>query len=201
MATSRPIHCIFYSHVWSIFQLEALGLIKADGDEMLLELALESKFSTVFSRPEKRRGLIRLLRPGINLHMLAYKPESLNVPIILASNPQTTPDLLIEALSLISAVESPIDKITALVHINDAPQFTAAYPLMCDFSIVWDVVDFPNAALSALSESLVMEQCLSKDKWKGFYLCNHPSRQLPDNKARESVLRNVLNDFPVLHPA
>ena len=200
MATSRPIHCIFYSHVWLIFQLEALGLIKSE-DEMLLEIALESRFANVFGRPEKRRGLIRLLRPGVNLLMLGYRPQNLNVPIILASNPQTTPDLLVEALALASTVESPVDKVTALIHINDAPQFIAAYPLMKDFSVVWDVADYPNAALSALTESLVMEQCLNKDTWKGFYLCNHSSRELHDNKARESILRGILNDYPALKPA
>jgi hypothetical protein len=200
MSTTRPIHCLFYSHVWTIYQLEALGLIKT-GDEMLLELGLESRFADVFGRHEKRRGLVRLLRPGMNLHMLAYQPQSLNVPIILAANPPATVDSLIAALSLVATVDSPIEKVTALVHINDGALFADAYPLMTDFSIVWDVADFPNAALQTLTEALVKQQCLSQDTWKGFHLCNHPGRQLPESQARESMLRNVLNDFPVLNPA
>jgi hypothetical protein len=200
MSTTRPIHCLFYSHVWTIYQLEALGLIKT-GDEMLLELGLESRFADVFGRHEKRRGLVRLLRPGMNLHMLAYQPQSLNVPIILAANPPATVDSLIAALSLVATVDSPIEKVTALVHINDGALFADAYPLMTDFSIVWDVADFPNAALQTLTEALVKQQCLSQDTWKGFHLCNHPGRQLPESQTRESMLRNVLNDFPVLNPA
>jgi hypothetical protein len=199
MTTSRPIHCLFYSHVWTIYQLEELGLVKP-GDEMLLELGLESRFSDVFGRHEKRRGLIRLMKPGVNLHMLAYQPQSLHVPIILAPNPAETVEALLASLSLVATIESPIDRVTALVHINDGPLFADAYPLMDDFSIVWDVADFPNPALLALAESLVKEQCLSQDKWKGIHLCNHPGRQLPANKVRESMLRNALNEFPVLNP-
>lgn len=200
MIATRHIHCLFYSHVWTIFQLESLGLIKP-GNEMLLELALESRFSDVFGRHEKRRGLIRLMKPGMNLYMLAYRPESLNIPIILASNPPATVESLIAALSLVTTVESPIDKITVLMHINDGPLFANAYPLMTDFSIVWDVADFPNSSLLALTESLVKEQCLSQDKWKGFHLCNHPGRELPENRSRESMLRNLLTEFPILNPA
>jgi hypothetical protein len=201
MSTSRPIHCLFYSHVWSIYQLEALGLIKAGGD-LLVEMALESKFAPVFARSGiQHKGITDVLQLGFELQKLAYQPSNINNPIILAPNPLATADVLIAALALVKTVESPIDSVTVLIHINDALQFVDAYPLMTDYSIVWDVADFPNAALLALTESLAKEECLSKSKWKGFHLCNHPSRQLPDIKARESILRNLLKDFPALSPA
>jgi hypothetical protein len=199
MTTSRSIHCLFYSHVWSIYQLETLGLIKT-GNELLVELALESKFAPAFDRDEARhKGLLELLQPGAQLHKIAYRPKNLNVPIILASNPPTTVDTLIAALSLVATVDSLIDEVTVLIHINDGPQFVSAYPLMSDFSIVWDIADFPSTGLLTLTESLVKEQCLNKDKWKGLHLCSHPNRQFPDNKLRESILRDLLNDFPALN--
>lgn len=201
MSTSRPIHCLFYSHVWSVYQLEALGLIKAGGD-LLLELALESRFAPVFARSGiQHKGITELLQPGFELQKLAYQPKNINNPIVLASNPSATVDALIAVLSLVKTVESPVDSVAVLIHINDALQFVDAYPLMDDFAIIWDVADFPNTALLALTESLAKEQCLSKDKWKGFHLCSHPGRQLPDTKARESILRNLLKDFPALSPA
>lgn len=199
MALSRPIHCLFYSHVWSIYQLEALGLIKAK-NPLLVELSVESKFAAVFDRCDQRhKGLIELLQPGTQLHKLAYRAKNINTPIILAPNPKASVDALIAALSVIASVDSPIDDVTVLIHINDGAQFVDAYSLMSDFSIVWDVADFPNAALLALTQALAKEQCLSKNKWKGFHLFNHPNRQLPENKVRESILRGLLNDFPVLN--
>lgn len=200
MALSRSVHCLFYSHVWSIYQLEALGLIKGK-NPILVELSIESKFAAVFDRSEQRhKGLIELLQPNAQLHKLAYRPKNINTPIILAPNPKASVDALVAALSVVATVDSPVDDVTVLIHINDGAQFADAYPLMSDFSIVWDVADFPNAALLALTESLVRDQCLSKDKWKGFYLFNHPNRQLPENKVRESILRDLLNNFPVLSP-
>lgn len=201
MFTTIPLHCVFYSHEWSIFQLESLGLIKTAKEEMILELAQESNFATVFGRPEKRKGLIRLLRPGINLHMLAFRPEALGVPMVLAPVPAVPVESLVSAVALIPTLFSPIEKVTVLVHVNDGPAFADAFPLMSDFSIVWDTADYPTNALTELTQSLASANCLSKDKWKGFYLCNHPNRQFPDYKERESLLRKLLGDFPVLSPA
>jgi hypothetical protein len=200
MATSRTLHCLFYSHVWSIYQLEALGLIKSR-NPLLVELSLEPRFAAVFDQLDKRhKGLAEVLQPGAQLQKLAYRAKHVNTPIILAANPAVSIGTLLAALSVMATVDSPVDEITVLVHINDGAQFADAYAFMSDFSIVWDVADYPNAALVALAESLVNEQCLGLDKWRGFYLSNHPNRQLPDTHARTSILQDILQHFPVLSP-
>lgn len=200
MATSRSLHCLFYSHVWSIFQLETLGILKP-GNGLLLELALDSKFAPVFGMTEKQKGLPSLLQPGIQLDQLTYKPDNVSAPIILAPNPPALSETLIAALALVESTDSPVADVTVLIHLNDAPHFSDAYPYMKDFAIVWDIADYPNSALTELTEVLVNGEHLSQASWKGFYLCNRQTGQLPEHKARELSLRTLLNDFPTLAPA
>jgi hypothetical protein len=201
MSTKRKVECVFYSHVWSIYELEKLGFIKA-GNELIVELALESRLAPVFDRSEKtNKGLIPLLQQDVSLHKLAFRQNDIKAPVILAAFPSVAIDIQLSALSLLPAVESHIDKVIVLIHINDAPSFEGAYPIMDSFSIVWDMADHPGFELSALSRSLLNQQCLNKEKWKGFFLCNHPNRQLSDNVLRESILRRLLNDFPLLKVA
>ncbi len=198
---TRTLDCLFYSHAWSIYQLEKLGLIKT-GNELVLELALESRLAPVFDQSEKRhQGLIPLLQPGTSLHKLAIRHNSVTSPVILAPNPSVAVDIQLSALALATSTESPIDKVITLIHVNDGPTFAGAYPMMSRFSIAWDVADYPNVELSNLTQSLVDQQCLSKEKWNGFFLGSHPDRQSPDNKLREAVLRSLLNEFPVLNAA
>jgi hypothetical protein len=201
MSTIRKVECVFYSHVWSIYELENLGFIKT-GNELIVELALESRLAPVFDRSEKiNKGLITLLQQGVSLHKLAFRQSDIKAPIILAPFPSVATDIQLSALSLLPAVESHIDKVIALIHINDAPTFAGAFPIMDGFSIVWDIADHPGFELSALSRSLLNQQCLNKEKWKGFFLCNHPNRQLSDKALRESILRTLLCDFPALKVA
>ncbi|MBK8814913.1 MAG: hypothetical protein IPN42_05110 [Methylococcaceae bacterium] len=201
MTADTKIECLFYSHVWTIYELENLGFIKT-GDELLMELATESRFAPVFDRSEKTsKGIVSLLQPGFSVHKLAFRHSAIKAPIVLAPNPPVAIDHQLAALSLLPSIENHADKVIVLIHVNDAPSFAPAFAIMDNFSIVWDMADFPGIALSALGRSLLNQQCLNKETWKGFFLCNHPNRKLPDIKIRESVLKMLLNEFPVLKAA
>jgi hypothetical protein len=201
MTANTTIECLFYSHVWTIYELENLGIIKTGG-ELLIELATESRFAPVFDRSEKiSKGIVSLLQPGFSVHKLAFRHSSIKAPIVLAPNPPVAIDNQLSALSLLPSIENHADKVIVMMHVNDAPSFASAFANMDNFSIVWDIADFPGSELSELGQSLLNQQCLSQETWKGFFLCNHPNRRLPDVKIRESVLKKLLNEFPALKAA
>ncbi len=193
--TFRPLHCVFYSHVWTVYLLEELGLVNPKTD-IILELATESNFSATLNPSNQHYDdLPGLLQPDVHLHQLATLFKDIATPMILA--PQHTGSLnsLVSALALVSTDVSPIKKAIVLVHIDDASKFALAYPHISYFSIAWDVADYPNANLPALAELLANEQCLNENSWLGIQLCQHKQRQLPDSDERKEILNKIIDEF------
>ncbi len=201
MGGKKVIECVFYSHVWSIYELEKLGFLTFE-DALIVELAAESRFAPVFDKTDKsHKGIVALLQPGVHLHKLAIRQPGIKAPVILAPNPPVPIDIQLSAVSLLPSVESSVEKMILMIHVNDAAQFAGAYAVSDTFSIVWDVADYPGAELSELGRTLLNRQCLNRETWKGFFLCNHPHRHLPDIALRESILRALLKEFPTLEAA
>lgn len=201
MVGKKVIECVFYSHVWSIYELEKLGFVTS-GDETIIELAAESRFAAVFDKSDKsHKGILALLQPSVHLHKLAIRQPGVRAPVILAPNPPVPVDILLSAVPLLPSVESAAEKIIMMIHINDAALFAGAYAVADTFSIVWDLADYPGTELSELGRTLLNRQCLNRERWKGFFLCNHPHRQLPDISLRESIIRELLKEFPALKAA
>jgi hypothetical protein len=191
----RPLHCVFYSHIWTVYLLEELGLLNAKTD-IILELASESNFAAALnSAHNTHKNLLGLLQQDIHLHHLGDRFKNIAAPMVLAPHHPISLNVMLSALALVSTDTSPIEKAVVLVHINDAPQFTAAYTYMSHFSIAWDVADYPSASLVNLAELLLTEQCLTEQRWRGIQLCHHKQRQLPDSDERKALLNQLIDDF------
>jgi hypothetical protein len=193
--TFRPLHCVFYSHVWTVYLLEELGLVNPKTD-IILELAAESNFNAALN-PSKQQyeDLLGLLQPDVHLHQLGTHFRDISTPMILAPDNNGSLNSLLSALALVSTDVSPIKKAIVLVHIDDASKFALVYPHMSYFSIAWDVADYPNANFPALAELLANEQCLNENNWLGIQLCQHKQRQLPDSDERKEILNKIIDEF------
>lgn len=192
----RPVHCVFYSHNWTIYDLEALGLVKPKVD-IIIELATQSALAATLNPSNKHHEtLLGLLQPNLHLHQLGAFFKEINSLVVLAPHQTVNFNSLLSALALVITDDSSIEKAVVLVNINDAALFTLAYPYMRYFSIVWDIADYPNKNLVDLAQLLATEQCLTVQNWRGFYLSNHQKRLLPDSQAREALLKQLIDEFP-----
>ena len=196
--TFRPLHCVFYSHIWTVYALEELGLVNPKTD-IILELATESNFAPALNPSNNfHENLQVLLQPSRHLHQLGTHFQDIATRMVLAPT-QTAPlTNTLSALALVNTDASPIKNAVVLVHFNDASKFALAYAYMSRFSIIWDVADYPNATLPALAQALAAEECLDEERWGGIHLCNHKQRQIPDRIEREAALRELLKEFPSL---
>jgi len=196
--SGRPLHCIFYSHIWTVYSLEGLGLLNPKTD-IILELATESNFAPALNPSNHNYGsLLNLLQTNRHLHQIGTHFKNIPVPMVLAPQPSSSVNNLLSALALVNTDDSPVEKAVILVHINDACKFALAYAHMNRFSIVWDIADHPNSLLPALAELLLVEQCLAVQNWGGIHLCNHQLRRVSDSREREVALRQLLDEFPLL---
>ncbi|GAB6140075.1 hypothetical protein JCM14076_08040 [Methylosoma difficile] len=196
VVNARPVHCLFYSHIWSVYSLADLGLIKPKTD-VIIELATEPTFATMLNPFNAyQETLLSLLQPNKHLHHLGAKYKGIPVPMVLAPPAGTSANALLSALALVNTDASSVENVVVMININDAAKFVSAYGFMTRFSLVWDVADYPNASLAALAELLVTEAYLDEQRWGGIHLCNHPQRQLPDSKERFTALQALFADFP-----
>jgi hypothetical protein len=195
----RPLYCIFYSHIWNVYELEALGLAGSKQD-ILIELATESQFAVMLDCSHKvNESLLKLLQPKVHLDQLGKNFKNISSPLVLAPNKPVSVNSLLSVLELVASNPGSYEKAVILVNYRDAEKFSDAYALMSGFSILWDVADYPNVSLQKVAEVLVNEHCLDdRQRWQGFYLCNNANRLLPDAIERKEILGNLLNEFPVL---
>jgi hypothetical protein len=192
---NRPLHCVFYSHIWTVYLLEELGLVNPKTD-IILELATESNFTAALNpSKDELRTLLDLLQPNRHLHHTTHHFKDIATPMVLAPATATPLNVLLSALALVNTDVSTIAKAVILVHINDAAQFALAYSQMSHFSIAWDIADYPNANLVSLAELLVKEQHLTEQSWCGMQLCHHKQRQLPDSDERKALLNQLIDEF------
>jgi hypothetical protein len=196
LTKNRPLHCVFYSHSWSVYLLEALNILNPKTD-IILELALESNLCAVVNPTNKaQRNILGLLQGDIHLQQLGSRFKGINAPLVLAPQHRVPLNLLLSAFALVNSDESVLEKAIVLVDINDAHTFINAYAYMSAFSIVWDIADYPTESLPQLAELLVNEQYLTEQSWAGFYVCNHKQRQLVDSEQRKTLLAELINAFP-----
>ncbi len=192
------LHCLFYSHVWTVHMLKNLKL--GDWDKtVLVELAVNSNLAPVFGMQGKPRyGLSGMLRLGAKLEQLGQTYKYVPAPLLLAPQPNIPAAALCSAVGLTASSPSIYENVVLLVHVSEAPQFTDAYAYVNHFSIVWDIADPPTQSLVTLAEVLMANGCVSQESWKGFILYQHPNRVLADAQARRKALESVLQDYPLL---
>ena len=195
--SSRPLHCLFYSHSWTIYCLQELGLLNPEED-IIIELASPSNLSAVLNpNNNEYENLLALLQPDKHLHQLGGQFKQICAPVVLAPAAANRNDLL-AALALVGTDLSHFLRAVVLVHVNDAADFHLAYAHMASFGLVWDVADYPNANLPALAEILVGENYLDQSRWSGIHFCNHKQRQSIVNETNAASLRKMLAEFPAL---
>jgi hypothetical protein len=200
MESARPLHCVFYSHVWNIYALAETGLVNPKTD-VILELATGSNFApTLNPFGSYHENLLTLLQTNKHLHRLGTRFKGIPAPVVLAPASANLATML-SALALVITDNSPVANALVMVHINDAPKFATAYPMMATFSVLWDIADAPNADLPLMAKTLVAEECLDERRWGGIHFCQHPQRQLPDHQERTAALTQLLNSFPAIKAA
>lgn len=197
MKQPRQVQCIFYSHIWSVSMVKHAGLGEMD-NSILVELGVNSNIAPMFrAQAATREGLAGLLA-GNSLKKLGKELKSVPAPLILAPRPAVPAATLESAVSLLSYAEGEYEKITLLVHISDVPRFAGAYHHVDQFSVLWDIADFPDSNLVRMAKVLVEAQCITRERWRGFHFCNHPRRQVADFASRKDALLGIVNEFPQL---
>jgi hypothetical protein len=198
---SRLVQCLFYSHVWTTHLLRHAGLGNFN-NAVLAELAVVSNLAVMFrQQAQMRLGLAGLLAHRNCLDKLGTNYPILPAPLILAPDPAVPAAALESAVSLLSTTTASYDKVTLLVHMNDAPAFANAYHHVDQFSILWDIADPPTGVLECLASVLADNDCITPQRWCGLHLCNHPLRALAAAGERRALLQSVLDEFPRLQPA
>lgn len=196
--TPRPLHCVFYSHVWAIHMLKHAGLGKFD-KSVVIELAAASNFAPVLGLQGKARfGLGGLLRLGARLEQLGQEVKYVPAPLVLAPNPPLPVAALCSAAAMLPHATSEYEKAVLLVNIHEAVEFADTYAYMSEFTVLWDIADEPGPGLGRLAEALADSQCLDPQRWRGFKLYRHPNRALPDADQRQAALQSVLDEYPLL---
>jgi len=198
MTEPKPIHCIFYSHVWAVHMLKYAGL-NTNHNNVIVELATTSNLAGVFGEQGKARyGLAGLLRLSGRLEQFAQMYKNVIAPLVLAPRPEVPAVALNSAVGLLASSPTPYTHIHLLVHIEDAPKFAGAYPHVNRFSMLWDLGDPPTAALGPLAETLVDNHCIQAETWGGFFFYQHPNRPVADLAQRQEAFQQVLRQYPLL---
>jgi hypothetical protein len=195
---NRPVHCIFYSHVWAIHMLKHAGIASFE-KQVLIELAVSSNLAPVFGEQGKARyGLAGLLRLAGKLEQFTQTLKYVPAPLILAPRPDIPAPALCSAVNLLRVSQSDFEGAILLVHIDDAPLFISAYQTVSKFSILWDLADAPTPALVTLANILTTHSFLNKETWAGFHLYKHPNRPIIDVESRRDLFQQTFQSFPEL---
>ncbi len=196
--TNRPVHCLFYSHVWAIHMLKYAG-IKNFEKQVLVEVATSSNLAPVFGEQGKARyGLAGLLRLAGKLEQFTQTFKYVPAPLILAPKPEVSIPALCSAVNLLSVSPSDFEGVILLIHVDEAPLFASAYQTVSKFSILWDLADAPTPALVKLAETLATNSFLNKETWAGFHLYKHPNRPILDVETRRDLFQQTFQSFPEL---
>lgn len=201
MSQARPIHCLFYSHVWVVHMLKQFHLENLE-KQVIIELAQHSNLAPVFAEQAKPRyGLAGLLHLSGRLEQFAKPFKYVPAPLVLAPRPEPSVASMNSAAALLPTTQTQYQGILLLVHIEDAPQFVSSYAYVDKFSLAWDLADVPSSALVELADLLVKEQLISEENWGGIHLYNHPNRKLEDAAARQQEFDAILQEYPLLSGA
>ncbi len=207
---AKPLQCIFYSHPWTALLLKQIKNLDF-ADSVLVEFSSNGVLSQVLPnkqdknlcltqilaapKPEKT-GLMKLFSSKQKdiFQLLAQKSSHLPAPIVFASKPAISS--LNQITALITALSQPstCQQVIVLIHYAEAQNFSDLYDYVDTFHVLWDIADLPGVALTQLTELLSKNQQLNSQRWGGFHLCNHSSRQVTDSEERYAYFDSVIVD-------
>lgn len=195
----RMIHCVVYSHVWSLFRLDAIAALGSMEKAAVVELAVNSNLAAAFIDGAKNRlGLGGLLRRNVALQDIVETVEDLAWPVAFASRPPIPIGALSSAVGLLASAEGRFDKIILMVHILEAAQLQAAMTAADRYHVVWDLADAPTRALAQVGEALAAQRVLGPAHWGGFHLYTDPRRPVENEAQSRQNFESVIGQYPDL---
>lgn len=166
MAPSR-LTCVFHSSPTIVALLNApagAGLV----GELLIECAPLPAlgFTLSLETPVNYPGLPGLLG-GVDVASLAHVTDLLPAPIVLAPGAAANPEAARAALIRLALVHAGPGPITLLVPMGYASVLGAALAVATQFTLAWDVSEFPHAELLDFSRWLDQENLLDRASFAG----------------------------------
>jgi hypothetical protein len=215
ISSKKELHCIFYSHPWSVLELKNTGLLN-DNNDVLVELAqasflrqvltAESAFQKLsithalhgynpFESTKKKLffSLFSEKKPDA-LASSALRFNDLPAPLVLAPREQASPALQISGLLSALALGSRFKKIIALIHYHEAELFSGIFSYVDQFDILWDCADLPDCKLSELT-SLLSKHQVTKERWGEFRLCQSPTRMNSEHEKNYLQYQQIINEI------
>ena len=210
----KKLRFIFYSHPWSILQLDDSGLL-AGKHEVLVELAQSSLLAetlkpvSTYKKLSLTHTLKRHSKSGAdnNPRLFSIFPKSadaladsaerfceLSAPLILVQQQAGSP--IAQTAGLLSALALPsrFNLITVLVHYQEAELYSGLFPYADEFNFLWDIADLPDKKLTDLS-SLLISHHVTKERWGKFKLCHFQGRKIIDEEYRLGQYQGIVNEF------
>lgn len=212
MPNSKSLYCVFYSHPWTALLLEKIQDINFF-NSILIELSNQAILSQVIvPKVNKKRYLTQALlapqppKKSFMDFLSGKKPDAFQramqitadmpAPIILAPRGVSALNQ-IAALQICANQPTLYHQLIVLVHYEEAQNFAGLYDYVDQFHVLWDVADLPTPRLTELT-TLLANQSLTKERWGGFHLCNHPHRQVADSQQRYHFFESVIADCPLI---
>lgn len=166
MATPR-ITCVFHSSPTIAALLNSPAGRPLAGD-FLIECAPQPDLTFVLGleTPANYPGIIGLLG-GTDVSTLANETDRLPVPIVLAPGAESAPSAIRAALAALSRTDDRLASATLLVPLSYASTLGAALAIATEFTIAWDIAEFPHEDLLEFARWLGREHLLERDTFKG----------------------------------
>ncbi len=207
---AKPLQCIFYSHPWTALLLRQIKVINF-ADSILIELSAQSILSQVIAPKRKyRHGLTPVLashQPTKSSFMQFFWSDPPDIfqaamqictempaPLVFAPAPAMSAVTQIAALRVAANQASTYQQMIALIHYEEAHQFSGLYDYVDKFHILWDIADLPNLTLTELMQLLVTRS-VTRERWGGFHLCQHPLRKVETLKEQHASFAAVIDAF------
>lgn len=200
--SNRMVHCVVYSHVWALQNLDKLPQLGNLEKAAIVELAINSNLSAAFVDSMKHRmGLGGLLRNNLGLNDIVEKVDGLAQAVAFAPRPPIPLGALSSAAGLLRSASGDFDKVILMVNSMESLQLSACMVNADRFYVLWDLADAPTRSLTQIGEALAAQRLLSSDSWGGFHLYSHAKRPVNDEKGVRESFSKILMQYPQLTPS
>jgi hypothetical protein len=163
------ITCVFHSSPTIAGLINSPAGASLAGD-LLIECAPSPALGFVLSleTPVNYPGIAGLLS-GADLVSLAHAIDGVPAPIILAPGAGSTPGATRAALARLQRPDEHLLHFTLLVPLGHAPTLGAALAIASQFSIAWDVSEFPHEELVDFARWLGRERLVDRNSFRGVF--------------------------------
>lgn len=199
--SNRVVHCVIYSHVWALENLDKLPQLGSLEKSAVVELAINSNLSASFIDSMKHRmGVGGLLRNNLNLNDIVEQVDGLAQPVAFAPRPPIPLGALSSAVGLLRSAQGNFDKVILMVNSMEALHLSACMAGADKFHVLWDLADAPTRSLAQTGEALAAQRLISTENWGGFTLYSHPKRPVIDEISVRQAFSKILEQYPQLSP-